>query len=185
MKTDLINVPTFLHEIHGRTQTKSELLITYSVGVFTTILVIVFLEQGQFSLGKQILLIALTLDIASGVVANCTQGTSDYYAENSTRRWIFLALHITQPLLLTWLFPEDIRSIALIAAFTLIFGSIVNILKGNRQQRGTAVSLLMVVFVCMTLVITFTNKIAFLLMLLYSTKIILAFAVRWNERNLI
>ncbi|MFY7998411.1 MAG: hypothetical protein ACOVSW_07410, partial [Candidatus Kapaibacteriota bacterium] len=63
--------------------------------------------------------------------------------------------------------------------------SIVNILKGNRQQRGTAVSLLMVVFVCMTLVITFTNKIAFLLMLLYSTKIILAFAVRWNERNLI
>ncbi len=180
MKSRTVTIPKYLYEIHGRTQTALSLAATYIVGILTTVLVLFSTKQESFSLTQYALLVALTLDIASGVVANSTQGTSDYYAENVLRRWIFLALHVTQPLLLIWLFPSDFLDITIIAALTLASGSIVNMLQTEAEQRVTAMSLLVLVLGCATLICSFSHKISLLLMLLYSTKIILAFAVRWN-----
>jgi hypothetical protein len=177
-----VSIPRFFHEIHGRTQTSAELFLTYSAGIVAAIPIVATAIQAQFTLAQIILLLLLTLDIACGVVANCTEGTSAYYAESSSRRWVFLALHVVQPCLFIWLFPQEQWVILALGALTLASGCIVNFLQSITVQRVSAMTLLVLAVICMVYLIPDSRKILLLLMFLYSTKIILAFAVRWNER---
>lgn len=182
MNTKQVSIPRFFHEIHGRTQTSVDLLLTYSAGFLAAIPIVANAILAQFTLAQISLLLILTLDIACGVVANFTEGTSAYYAESSSRRWIFLVLHIVQPCLLVWLFPQDQSAILALGALTLTSGCVVNLLQSITIQRVSAMTLLIVAVMCMVYIIPDSRKILLILMFLYSTIIILAFAVRWNER---
>lgn len=182
MQTKIILIPRFFHEIHGRTQTSVELFLTYLTGIVAAIPVLANAIESHIPFSRIVVLLILTLDIACGVVANFTEGTSAYYAENSSRRWVFLALHVIQPCLFLWLFPQEQSAILALGALTLTSGCVVNLLQSITIQRVSAITLLIFAVICMLYLIPNSPKVLLLLMFLYSTKIILAFAVRWNER---
>lgn len=170
-----VKIPLWLQEFHGEEVPLPTLIITYVVGIIVSLYAYF---TGDFSDNWQIWLVCgLALDIGAGVIANLSSSTTLYYIARPKFRWTFITLHVVHPLLLWIVYPDKLW-ILLIGLITLMCTAVVNSLKEANFQRIIAGSL---VIINLILACTFLNDMLLsILLICYSLKLILAFAVRWK-----
>ena len=98
-----IQVHKFLFELFGRETTTFHLLAIVIASLSFAGLTLLLKLNTDISNFKLIILTILTLDIAGGVVANFTTGTTNYYAESLRKRYVFVLFHLLQPSILIWI----------------------------------------------------------------------------------
>lgn len=173
-----IQVHKFLFELFGRETTTFDLLAIVVAALSFAGLMLILKLNTNISNFKLIILTILALDIAGGVVANFTTGTTNYYAESLRKRYFFVLFHLSQPSILIWIFPNELQAILGISIVALISSIIVLNIKKQYNQRITAITLLVLSFI-LSILLNFYDPLTQLLMQLFSTKLILAFSVNW------
>lgn len=168
-----------LYELFGRETTSLDLLLILFGSITLTIAAQILCLGIELPLTKKVLLAFLTLDIGGGIIANFTDGTNNYYAESVKRRYLFIAIHILQPLILSWIFPNDFYSIFSLAIYALASSFIISIKKTGNQKTLAATMLL--IGVVLMFLFNFSSQALQLILLIYSVKLILAFSVNWTN----
>lgn len=177
-----IKVPSLLHELHGENPTVLDLILTYSIALLVTSLIYLLSFNTDLTALKIIILLILSLDLAGGVVSNFSNSTTEYYKKNKNLRYVFIALHIIQPSILIWIFPQYWMPILTISIFVLLSMLFVNLISSYEKQRTIApflfsIALILIVF------FSINSVIVNLMLLLYAIKLIMAFAVRWEQNE--
>jgi hypothetical protein len=175
-----IQVHKFLFELFGRETTTFDLLAIVIASLSFAGLTLILKLNTNISNFKLIILTILALDIAGGVVANFTAGTTNYYAESLRKRYFFVLFHLLQPSILIWIFPNELQAILGISIVVLISSIIVLKIKKYYTQRIAAITLLVLSFI-LSILLNFSDPLTQLLMQLFSTKLILAFSVNWSS----
>ena len=182
MKNPII-IPGFLHEIHGERSNWFDLALTHFIALATTLAILTLTDGFDFADWQRWTLIALTYDLAGGIIANFSYGTSDYYAQSNKRRLWFISLHFLQPLFMSILFSSFWMTIAIVSGYVIAASLLVNSINSTTRQ-ATAGSLLAVGgVVALKIFLPETNTILELLLTLFLLKLPLAFAVRWHHNN--
>ncbi|WKN43041.1 hypothetical protein [Tunicatimonas pelagia] len=174
-----VRIPAYLHELHGSQASITDLVITYMAAVISAIVILYLAASVPLPNYKFILLGLLALDLAGGVVSNFTESTNSFYTNHPTRRYLFIALHIVQPLLLIWIFPVDATVIGSISLYTLIAVLLINRLEDHHKQRGYA-AFLMAIGVSFSFLVSISQAVVHLMLVLFIIKLVVAFAVRWK-----
>ena len=174
-----IRVSRFLQELHGRQARIIDLIVTYLSAVIGTIVSVYLAQEIALTVFKSVLLALVAFDISGGVVANFTAGTQNYYWENPKRRYKFILLHLLHPVLLIWIFTDDLFYIFFISGFTLLAIALINRIKNSSTQKLTA-SFFSFIGVTLSFVISVNDAVLQLLIILFIIKLIIAFSVKWN-----
>ena len=175
-----IQVHKFLFELFGRETTTFHLLAIVIASLSFAGLTLLLKLNTDISNFKLIVLTILTLDIAGGVVANFTAGTTNYYAESLRKRYFFVLFHLLQPSILIWIFPNEFQAILGVSIFTLLCSFIVLNINKHYIQRITAITLLLLSFI-LSILLNYSDPLLQIIMQLFSIKLILAFSVNWNS----
>lgn len=173
-----VKMPSWLHELFGAQARMADLWLIIAAAVVAAAAVSYLVWEEAMPAYQKIILALLALDLAGGVPANFSKGTSDYYAGHSRSRIAFIALHCLQPLALLWLFPEDALPVALLSGYILLAAGLVNHLREHETQRVTAAFLLLPALLLL-FVAAFRSPALEVMLALFAVKLILAFAVRW------
>ena len=171
-------VHRLFHDLFGRETTTFDLLAIAISSLSFAGLTLILKWNADISNFKLIILTILALDIAGGIVANFTSGTTNYYAESLRKRYFFVLFHLLQPSILIWIFPNELQAILGISIFTLISSIIVLNIKKHNTQRITAITLLFLSFM-LSVLLNYSDPLLQIVMLLFSIKLILAFSVNW------
>ncbi|MBD0256369.1 MAG: hypothetical protein ICV83_11680 [Cytophagales bacterium] len=174
-----LTIPRALRELHGERARVTDLLLTYGTGLLSAASVPAFADLSM-SPARWLVLSILTMDIAGGVTANFTRGTNAYYASRPGLRLTYILLHAVQPGILIWLFPEQGGRLALFAGYTLLATLGVNALPEYWYQRLVA-GLLTAPGILLLHWLAVGPSVITGLLTLYLIKLVLAFAVRWEE----
>jgi hypothetical protein len=175
-----IKVHKLLHELFGRETTRLDLFAILIGSIALTIAVQIRCLDSELSVMKKMLLAFLTLDIGGGVIANFTEGTNNYYSESLKRRYLFILVHVLQPLILAWIFPKSILTISVFTLYTLINALIITSIKKNTTQRIIAITMLLI-GILLTYFFSFSNPMLQLISIVFLIKLILAFSVNWKN----
>lgn len=174
-----IKIPKILHELHGEEATLMDMILVYFTVLLTSILVIFFSWNISIETYKIIILLVLSIDLSGGVISNFTNGTSKYYTDRPKMRYIFISLHVIQPIVLSWIFPDDIFTIVIVSIYTLISMTMVNRLKNHSKQRLLG-AFLMTLGLMLPFILSVFQPIVHIMLSLYIIKLIMAFAVQWK-----
>jgi hypothetical protein len=175
-----IQVHKFLFELFGRETTTFDLLAIVIASLSVAGLTLALKWNADISNFKLIILTILALDIAGGVVANFTAGTTNYYAESLRKRYFFVLFHLLQPSILIWIFPNELQAILGLSIFTLISSIIVLNIKKYNTQKIVAITLLLLSFM-LSILLNYSDPLLQIVMQLFSIKLILAFSVNWSS----
>lgn len=176
-----ISVHRSLHDLFGRETTVIDLLIILIGSIFLTIAVYFLCLGIELSLIKKILLTFLALDIGGGVIANFSEGTNNYYQESLNRRYIFIAIHFLQPLILSWIFEDYFLKISSLTIYTLLSSSIITYINERTTQKTIASFLLLIGIILLHLFID-SPQVLQLILLIYLIKLLLSFSVNWTNQ---
>ena len=174
-----IAIPKFLHEVYGYRSSVVELVLTYVTVLFVTSILAIMAKDVELQIFQWVIYILLAIDLSGGVVSNFMEGTSRYYAASAKRRHIFISLHIIQPLLMYWIFPNEGWTIAIVTFLTLFTMLIVDSIKSHSKQRFFA-SIFMISNIAITFLLRIEDHVLLLLLVMFIIKLVLAFAVRWK-----
>lgn len=180
-------IPKFLHKIHGMTNTIPEILMPHVVAVIASICTVQLMQDN--SLLHTVLMVIITYDLSGGAVANFSKGTSDYYSNSSRLRNIFLLTHLSQPLVLAYVFSNSRYEIVLFSLFLLVSSVYVNQLKSLRHQTWIGITVVAVSVIFLLGIIPsseFFNPIHPVLMMnliFMSIKLPLSFSVQWWKNS--
>jgi len=174
-----VAIPSYLHELHGKQASVFDLLVNYTTAIIATIIILYLAKDLSLEPYKLIILGVLALDLAGGVVSNFTEGTNNYYIEKPKMRYVFIAFHVVQPLVLIWLFPNDWVGVAVISVYTLIAMTAINSIREHLRQRVYG-AFLMVVGLSISFLVGEMQMIVHLMLILFVVKLVIAFAVRWK-----
>lgn len=94
-------------------------------------------------------------------------------------RYLFIMLHVVQPLLLLWLFPKDLIEILIISIYTLIAMIIIDSIEKHSRQRVLG-AFLMVIGISISFLMDDIEAVVHLVLILFMIKLIMAFAVKWK-----
>lgn len=177
-----LKVHKSLQELFGQETTKLDLFLILFGSIALTVTTQIIDSGNDISFIKKVTLAFITLDIGGGVIANFTEGTNNYYAENIKKRYLFIVIHIMQPLILNWIFLNNSFSILTITFFTLISAFIVTSIKQNTTQKAVAATLTLI-GVILAFSLYFSTTALHLILLFYLIKLILAFSVNWSTSN--
>lgn len=172
-------IPSYLNELHGKQASVFDLLVNYTTAIISTIIILYLAWDLSLATHKLVILAVLAMDLAGGVVSNFTEGTNNYYVEKPKMRYVFIAFHVVQPLVLIWLFPNDLVGIAVVSTYTLIAMTVINSIKEYLRQRVYG-AFLMVIGISISFLVTAMQPIVHLMLILFVVKLIVAFAVRWK-----
>lgn len=87
--------------LHGQRPTVRDVFFVHAAGLASAALAF-GLDEG--SLVRRCLLAVLAWDVVGGVIANHSPSTSAWYqAQPASARWLFLGVHVAQPLVFGWL----------------------------------------------------------------------------------
>lgn len=175
-----IQVHKSLHELFGRETNRLDLFAILLGSITLTIAVQLLCLDGELSLIKKIILAFLTLDIGGGIIANFTEGTNNYYSESVRKRYLFIAIHILQPLILSWVFPNNILTILTLTSFTLISSFIITSIERTNTQKTIGATMVLIGMILIFL-FSFSTQLLQLILLIYVVKLILAFSVNWTH----
>jgi len=177
-----IQIPKMLHEIHGEISNVRDISITHVIAIVSTVMVLMLGGQ-SLSFIQQILLGILTYDLVGGVVANFSYSTSVYYAAQPRKRMGFIALHLLQPTLLSFVFQEDILIVISMSAYILFSSIVVNGMKSANRQVMTGAFFSILGITLLQLPLFMGTPILEFLLVIFLLKLPLAWAVRWYDIN--
>ena len=172
-----VNIPPYLHELHGKQSSIFELLITYTTAALYAVIVLYLARH--LPVYKLAVLGFLSIDLAGGVVSNFTEGTNLFYIQRPKMRYMFISLHILQPVILMLLFPNELKNIAIISVYTLMAMIFINSLSAYLRQRLYAAALT-ALGLTISFALNISQPIVHLMLILFVIKLILAFSVRWK-----
>lgn len=179
-----IELPSVLHDLHGKETSIFDLIITYLSGIVITSIILYDSYHLLSDFLRIVVLIFLSLDIAGGVVSNFTQGTSENYAQSKFKRLLFISIHFLQPLGLFWVFQNDGIAILITTFLTLLGSLIINSIE-NINRKITYGCFLMTAITSLTFYLNFKISELHLLMILYTIKLVFAFPINWYKTNII
>lgn len=180
LQKNIIQVHRVLRELFGRETTRFDLLAIIISSISFAILTLILNWNVDISIFKKIALIILAFDIGGGVISNFTPGTNNYYAESLRKRYLFILFHLIQPLILIWIFPNDLQAILGVSIYTLTSSIIVLNINKHNTQRITAITLLLLSFI-LSVLLNYSDPLLQIVMQLFSIKLILAFSVNWSS----
>lgn len=174
----MINIPTFFHELLGKEQTKSSIMIIASFVLISGFIlgILAYDEWMGLSLMKIIVSWFLFLDISGGVVANLSKGTDIFYNQHPRKRWIFIAIHI-QPLILAWSLEISMSYGVIIWVYTIISASVLNFLREEANHPLMAGSLTAFGFLIVAYFAQSMTFFATSLLIFYVFKVLYSFSV--------
>lgn len=177
-----LDVPGFLHELHGERSNWRDIGLTHTAAVGITALLIWVSAVAGHPLWMTGLLAFLMYDIAGGVVSNFTRSTNDFYAKHPQKRLVFLSLHVIQPAILAFIFPNDAGWILSVMAYTL---SVSFWLNRNRKEtfQKTLAPFSTITGITAVLLLPIDFPGLKMLLLLYIIKLALAFSVDWYKNS--
>lgn len=167
--------------IHGEHFTIYDVVLTYAGGLAVACMLIIS-SQTSLDMLPLLALCVLALDIGGGTIANLTDSTSKFYAARASLRWVFIGLHVIQPSLLAWIFPDAVLFIGCVTAFVLTSSALVNGLSGKQVQKLAAMFALIVAVAGVVLFGQAMSPAVKLILILFGIKLILAFPVDWSHR---
>ncbi|QDQ25951.1 hypothetical protein FNU76_06055 [Chitinimonas arctica] len=172
-----IAIPSLFREVLGESQTLAEIvaILLFSVGL--TVLLCFLSPEALFRVDawRSTLAILLILDIFAGCIANFSYSTNHYYAQHSTARLVFIAIHV-HLLAIALLLDVAIDHAMLVWAYTMLAALAVNALKGMRLQRFAA-GLLLALGVAMVFLAPPAPQFFMLISVLFMLKVMYSFAV--------
>lgn len=162
--------------IHGDEQRLSDVLLIHGAGVFVSGW-LVYINR-SLAWWQLILLFALMWDVVGGVVSNCTASTNRWYMRQPIRtRFIFIGIHIIQPLVLVWILDGTNWLFALVLyAYMMICAGIILITTQPELQRPLAT----VFYIIGMILVSFLFSLPITLQIfgyLYLFKLIVCFSV--------
>ena len=119
-----------LEEIQGRTPSRLQLVLTYTMFVVATGLVLLHAGGGW----KDILLALIAGDWAAGVVANAAQSTRVWWRDRLRARRIFLALHFLEIPLVWWLCGND--NVLFVTLMLVLFAKLSIFMLGRETPKS-------------------------------------------------
>jgi hypothetical protein len=164
-----IRLPRLFHLLHGKEPALYEILITYLAAFITSLFIYPIINQASFSELSKSILLCLTLDLAGGLVANATATTAAFYSRNPNLRTVYLYLHILHPIVLVFLFPEDLFGITLISMLALASAFFFH-LRRNLADRMLRLALLLLAIILLTFLLPLHHVALQILLLLFFFK---------------
>lgn len=174
-----IPVPKALHEVHGERTSPRDLFWTYLAALGVMAVVIALGIQHELPAWKTALAALIAVDLAGGVVSNFSECTNAYYNGSRRRRAVFLALHVVQPAVLAFLFPESALLAGTVMIYTLAWALVIALSAQRRRMRTTAAAAVVAGIIGIVLWPAAFPGLT-LMLLLYLVKLVLAFAVDWS-----
>jgi hypothetical protein len=175
-----IKVHRLLHELFGREITYTDLSFIFIGGIILTVIIQMLCVGSDLTTLKKIILAVLTLDIGGGVVANFTEGTNNYYWEDLKKRYLFILIHIFQPLILLWIFPNNFYAVMVVTLFTLVISFTVTSIKEKSSQKTLSITAWLI-GICLIFLLNFSMPVIQLILNIYVTKLVVAFSVNWTK----
>ncbi|HAA10403.1 MAG TPA: hypothetical protein DCE41_01415 [Cytophagales bacterium] len=181
MRSKEIQIPKFLHDIHGSKSTPRDLLLSYGGGLLAAATAY-YLWVGQGATGpvwKLVLLLLISADIGAGAVANFTRGTNGHYSgpEKRKTRLVFIFSHFVHPTLfffaLNVISPVAIGMTLLVIASTLVINQVTEV----ERQRVVA-AFLLVLLISLLFVSGISHPLLLWFFILFGVKLFLAFGIR-------
>ncbi len=172
MNTAQIKIPKVLHELHGKQATIIDLILTYTAGLALCLALVLQGFAQNLSMLNIVLLGVLGLDIGGGVVANFTKGVKDYYQANARLRYTFILFHIIQPLVLAFIFPNNLLGILLVAVYTLLSMLVLNFYREQEFQKPLS-ALFCVIGFMLILLVNFPNVLITTILSFFIIKLLL------------
>ncbi len=172
-----VNVPRWLHELHGERTRVSTLVLVYLSGILCAALITGLLFQGGATIWQMAVSALVFMDVGGGLVANFSESTSQYYQKHSRLRVPFIALHVLQPVLLALAFPLSLFYFIYVMVFALGAAFAINAIRNDEIQR-TLAALLVAAGCGFAFVFHPTIPALYLFAPLFMVKLILGFAVR-------
>lgn len=182
LKYTKLKVKGIFTELFGREIPLHDIVLILLGALAVTIAIELVCIDIELMLYQNILLVILALDLGGGVVANFTEGTNNYYFESAERRYIFIVMHVLQPLLLSWIFAYNPFVIVFLTGYTLTCSFIITSITSPSVQKSLAATML-VVAVVLTFVTGITPLALQILLLIYALKLIFAFSVNWTHQS--
>lgn len=137
MKMKKLSVPRILHELHGEETNIAEIILIYGIAVIAPLVVFFALRPvfSDLAVWKQIILFVILADLAGGVIANLTYGTTAYYEKKQWRKVLFIILHIAHPAGIWLLTGAQFPFLVYSAGFTILFSFITAFLFWQPRQQ--------------------------------------------------
>ena len=173
-----IDIPKFLHEIHGESAPLYNLLSVYCSGISVALLFSIKLYTLNVSLWNILVSAFVWFDIGGGVVANLSSPTNRFFVDKAKSRILFLAIHIIQPGVIALLFPKDWVFFSFVYFFTILSCITIALMKSNERQQVFA-GLLVALGITLAIVLFRLSIPALMLFApLFMIKLILGFSVK-------
>ncbi len=133
-----------LKYLYGVRPTRAELILTNSTAIVTGMAAIFMLpDREDIGVITQFIVFAIALDLGGGVVANATRSTNDWYCSGPLwLRFIFLALHLIQPLLMALTVHLPWMTVGYLYLYQFCAGSVVIANRRSGFQIPLAAALL-------------------------------------------
>jgi hypothetical protein len=133
-----------LKYLYGVRPTRAELILTNLTAIVTGMAAIFMLPAREdIGIMTQCIVFAIALDLGGGVVANATRSTNDWYCSGPLwLRFVFLALHLTQPLLMALTATLPWMTVGYLYLYQFCAGSVVIANRGRGFQMPLAAALL-------------------------------------------
>lgn len=184
MLSKTIKPPKFLHDIHGRSTTIFDIILTYTGGLLSVASVYILCLQNSIdiSVWKLILLLLISADIGAGVIANFTKGTNSFYGgvRKKKSRLVFILSHFLHPAIFLYILDLiSVKTIGLVL-FVIVTTFIIDSIKNKENQRVFA-SFCLVSGIGITLYLKILDPLLLWFFPLYMTKLFIAFGIRRFE----
>lgn len=129
-----IKIPNMFHEVFGERQNLVQLISVLLFGIIPTTLLFIYYPSIYYEnpLWRNVLAFLLIFDIFAGCIANFTNSTSEYYANNKKRQIIFILIHF-HLILVGILLGVSIWSVILVWLYTIICAFIIISLRKADQ----------------------------------------------------
>lgn len=181
MSTKEIQIPPFLHDIHGEKSSLFDLALTYGGALISlSAILILYAQSGlQVAWWQLLLLVLVSADIGAGAVANFTKGTNQYYS--GVQKWktriMFILTHFIHPAI--FFFVLDAFSSFSVVLVVYVIGAtlLINSMAG-REKQGVVAAFLMVGGISLLLILNISSPFLLWFFPLYMTKLFLAFGIR-------
>lgn len=176
-----IDLPHFLHDLHGERTTPASLLMVY-LGASIVALFVALVASGiDLVIWKRLLLFVVFFDIGGGAVANFTRSTTRYYRGSGRKRTIFLLMHFLHPALLFLIFPTAAGFFLSVSVYTIVSAMVLEGLKPHTEILPAA-SLLMLPGLMISFLIPLPHEILYAFAPLFMLKLLIGFS---GQRQLV
>ncbi|MGL5819037.1 MAG: hypothetical protein ACRCYR_15845 [Phycicoccus sp.] len=126
-------VPQPLHDVLGERASTGGVAVAVVAGLSAVVVLATRPEIAGVGWPWRFIASILVADIAAGCVANFTRSTNDFYAIRPRNRWVFLTVHV-HVLVLAAVLGQPLGPAAAVWYFTVVGGSVVNLLAGRPCQ---------------------------------------------------